>query len=220
MTEKSAAEKSTKNKAGENSLAIGQIVKDSWAIFKKEWVKIYALLALPVAFSLIFGFISEMIAPAGLFGLILELISMFIQIVLSMGVLKAMLHVVRGESFDLDTILSTQPLFFKYVGATILLSIMLVLGFLFFIIPGIYFAITYTFVPYLVVDKEMGVFESMKKSAEMTKGKKWDILAFMIVSLLIGYSGFLLFFVGIFLTAPFASVLYPVFYNRMQKLTA
>ncbi len=205
----------TTTSKSENQMAIGQIVKDTWAIFKKDWMKIYGLMALPIVFGFISGIISGILGDEGLIALILELVYLFIQTVISMGVLKAMLSIVRGESFDMDTILSTQPLFLKYLGATLLLGLMIGLGFIFFVIPGIYLAITYTFVPYLIVDKKLGVFEAMKESSEMTKGKKLDIFAFGVVSLLIGYSGLLALFVGVFLTAPFAGMMYPILYSRM-----
>jgi len=199
----------------ENKLAIGQIVKDTWAVFKKEWMKIYGLMLLPIAFAIVYGIITGILGAEGLIGVILELLYFFIQTVISMGVLKAMLNIVRGEKFDIDTILSTQPLFLKYLGATLLVGLIVGIGLLLFIIPGIYMAITYTFVPYLIVDKKMGVFEAMKESSELTKGKKFDIFIFGIVAMLIGYSGILALFVGILLTAPFAGMMYPILYSRM-----
>jgi len=227
MATKKSNTKQTKPKKSTSKLdetvkvvAIGAILKDTWAIFKANWIQIYLLLALPFVTMLVLQFITSRGAFSGLFGLIVELTFLAIQVVVSMGILKGMLAIVRGGTVDLDTILSTKHLLLRYIWATFLLSLLIGLGFIFFIIPGIYFAIRYMFVPYLIVDQELTASDAMKESSRLTKGLKWDILAFMVITLVLGYSGVLLFVIGLLVTLPFISISYPVFYDRVKVLKA
>ena len=45
-----------------------------------------------------------------------------------------------------------------------LVSLITLLGFGLFILPGIYFALSYSFAPYLLMDKKWGFEESMEAS--------------------------------------------------------
>ena len=63
-------------------------------------------------------------------------------------------------------------------------------GFILLIIPGIIWSIKYQYMIYLVIDKNMGIRESMKLSAAMTDGVKWDLLAFEFITGIINVLGF------------------------------
>ncbi len=91
--------------------------------------------------------------------------------------------------------------FFRFVLVIILYSLIVYVGTIFFIIPGIYFAYKYMFAAILVIDKDMGVVEAMNASSQMAKGIKLnlllnDILLGLLV-MLITVAGLLCFVIGI-----------------------
>jgi len=67
----------------------------------------------------------------------------------------------------------------KLVGAAFLSAIIIGIGYILFIIPGIYLQLQYSQVMYIIAeDKEIGIWDAFKKSAEMMDGYKWDLFVF------------------------------------------
>ncbi len=77
----------------------------------------------------------------------------------------------------------------RFLGGTVLVSLIIVGGLILFVIPGIIWAIKYMFTPLLILDKNMGIKESLRVSGEMTNNYKWSLFAY---SLLVGIIGFVL----------------------------
>lgn len=75
----------------------------------------------------------------------------------------------------------------KVIFSALLCILIIGVGFILFIVPGIFFLCRLAFVPYFIVDQETGVVNAVKGSWKMTKGHFWKIF-------LIGLS-----FVGIIL---------------------
>lgn len=67
----------------------------------------------------------------------------------------------------------------KLVGAAFLYSIIVSIGFIFFIIPGIYLSLHYSQTLYIIAeDKEIDIWAAFKQSGEMMRGYKWDLFVF------------------------------------------
>ncbi|MCK9471446.1 MAG: DUF975 family protein [Bacilli bacterium] len=67
----------------------------------------------------------------------------------------------------------------RLIGATLLYALIVFIGFLLFIIPGIIFSYQYSQVMYILAeDKEIGVWDAFKKSKEMMVGYKFDLFIF------------------------------------------
>jgi len=98
----------------------------------------------------------------------------------------------------------SSSLFFKYLLGYLLLWLVIIIGLILLIVPGMYLAIKYQFVPYLIVDKNMDVIEAFKKSGKMTDGSKWNLFLLTILLVIIIFLGFLAFIVGIFVALPIA----------------
>ena len=52
----------------------------------------------------------------------------------------------------------------RYLGASILYGLMVAVGIIFLVIPGIYLAIKYQFYGILIVDKNLDIMASLKKA--------------------------------------------------------
>lgn len=69
----------------------------------------------------------------------------------------------------------------KLVGAYLLYTLIVMLGFMLFIIPGIIFSYQYSQVMYILSeDKEIGIWDAFIKSREMMKGYKFDLFVFQL----------------------------------------
>ena len=102
-----------------------------------------------------------------------------------------------------------------YIITNVIRQIIIIVGLILFIIPGIIFAIKLQFVDYLIVDKKMGI-DSLSKSWNMTKGVKWNLFLLWILIALINIAGALLLLVGLFITVPLSVVATAYVYRKLS----
>lgn len=109
------------------------------------------------------------------------------------------LKAVRGDAYDIkDVFACFSKDYFEIMLANLLVTIIIIIGFVFLIIPGIIFAVKLAFVPYLVMDKQMKAMDAIKASWEMTRGYFWQIFFLGFISFFIVLGGLILFIIGIF----------------------
>jgi hypothetical protein len=98
----------------------------------------------------------------------------------------------------------------KYFAISFVVGLLVLLGFVALIVPGIIFMTWFYFATLAVFDKKMGIFASMKESKKLVKDKFWKILGrsfvfglfIMIVSLVVGAVPYLGSIISVLL-APF-----------------
>ena len=66
----------------------------------------------------------------------------------------------------------------EYIIVTLLYGVLVILGTLFFIIPGVYFLVRYQFCTYLIIDKKYDPLKAMQQSARMTDKNMWQLFLF------------------------------------------
>jgi hypothetical protein len=90
------------------------------------------------------------------------------------------------------------PLFLGGLVVGVLVSV----GFLACVIPGIYLAVAWQLTLPLIIDKKLGFWDAMEVSRKVVTGHWWGMLLFLIVCWLINLCGVLLCGIGMFLTWP------------------
>lgn len=94
------------------------------------------------------------------------------------GIFKNSLNSLRGLVPSFKTIVDTTKLSVKLLFSFIFIVLITILGFIAFIIPGIYLSLRYSMTPYIILDnKDMSIFEAMNQSSALTKGRLLQILA-------------------------------------------
>ena len=118
------------------------------------------------------------------------------------GYIHSFLRMSKGERVDIGD-------FFKYgfnkfgklLLAGILYPIGVMLGFMFFIIPGIYLMMRWFFVVPLIMDKDLRVSEAFDYSGKISNGIFWDIFSIFILNTIVkGIGGLII--VGSLFTSP------------------
>jgi uncharacterized membrane protein len=104
-----------------------------------------------------------------------QILILIITIALTYGYAFAALKAARGEKPSVIDLFIPSKRFITVVISGLLLFIIIVFSFMLLIIPGVFFSCRLAFVPYLVVDKNKGVFSAIGESWEMTKGHFWKI---------------------------------------------
>lgn len=111
----------------------------------------------------------------------------------------------------------------KYLLVTLVLGIIIFFGLILLVIPAIIFGIWYSFTLLLVLDKDMGIGEALKKSKEMVNGKFWKILGrtaiFGLFSILISIVVSIVPFVGEFAVSFLSPLFMLPFYLLYKDLS-
>ncbi len=151
-----------------------------------------------------------------LVSIVAGVIGVFVRIIW----LEAQLIVVDGKKPTYALVLSSVSsgmLYLKLLGTYLITQLILVVGFVLLIIPGIFFAVRLQFVYYAVVDKGMGPFKALGYSWEITRGHWWDLLLFNIASLGVNLLGFLALLVGLFASVPTTRIAHTHVYRELSK---
>jgi len=116
------------------------------------------------------------------------------------GISFAHLKAARGDKIEIQDMFEAFRNYWNAVLANILVGVIVVIGLILLIIPGIIFACKLVFTPYLVVDRKMEVFEAVKESWRMTNGHAWKVFFIGLIAIPICIIGLILFGVGIILS--------------------
>jgi len=138
-------------------------------------------------------------------------------LVSSIFVIKIGLRLYDNEkigSFDFLSF-STQ-LFFKFLLGYILYVLLVMVGFILLVVPGIYLAMKFQFVQYLIVDKNTNVIEAFKESSRMTDGHKWNLFLLLLLYMVIIFIGVMALGVGILIAIPIVMVAQAYVYKKLS----
>lgn len=111
------------------------------------------------------------------FGLLIQLVYRFV----ALGVIRITLDFYDTRTSKLCQLFSGLPFLFKSFIAGLLYSLLVFFGLCFFFVPGIFFIIKYGYYQRIIVDTDAGIFESFRKSAQITQGSKWPIFGLLFI---------------------------------------
>lgn len=92
--------------------------------------------------------------------------------------------------------------FWKYLGASILLGIIVIIGTILLIVPGVIAAIAFSFTGYLIVDKQLNPIAALKESARLTKGNRYKFFLLALAFFGLAILGAIPLFLGLLVVAP------------------
>ena len=109
------------------------------------------------------------------------LIYLIIYQFVDMGLIGIAFKFYNEASPSIEDLFANYRLFPKYLAGSIIYMLVISAGFIFFILPGIYFALKYQFYGYLIIEKGMGPIAALKESSKMTDGFKKNLLEFWLI---------------------------------------
>jgi uncharacterized membrane protein len=107
-----------------------------------------------------------------------------------------MLSHFRGNTVKFDDIFSIDSRWISFAFLGLIKTLLILVGFMFFIIPGIYLSIRWMFAELLVIDRNMRPMEALKASSMMTKGHGGKLFLFLLVTIVLLFTGLLALIVG------------------------
>jgi len=137
------------------------------------------------------------------------------NIVIGTGAVVISLKLARSKPAHYADIVPPLELVVRYFFASLLAGIVIVLGLIALVIPGIYFLLRYSMVRFAIVDGK-GIVESLRESGRITDGVKWKLLLFYLALIGLNLLGLLVLFVGLLVTIPVSMIAYAHVYQKLH----
>jgi len=179
---------------------VGACYRNGW---QKLWKYILELLLITIISFLIYlPIYAFSVARKGGIGAIFFIILALPYVILlawpiEYGVSFAYLKAARGDNLKVKDMFDVFQNWLNAILANLLVAVIVGIGVVFLIVPGIIFACKLAFVPYLVVEGKMEAIEAVKASWEMTRGYAGRIFLIGLLAIPISIAGLLCFGVGI-----------------------
>jgi uncharacterized membrane protein len=138
---------------------------------------------------------------AGVVQFLLGLLAFFVGQVVAIIWISLALAVVDGQPITTDRLLPSGATLISYIIASLLFSLMLGIGLVLLIIPGIIVALVFGLFGWAVVDKALDPIEALRHSSRITSGHRWQLLGFLLLAILLNIGGVLLLIVGVLVTS-------------------
>lgn len=182
-----------------------------WETFKRRpWFFVGSTFLILLASALCDGFTSGI--DAALTGsaenpsIIGTVINLALGTLISMGATAFYLAAHDNpDTADLSLLWHPRP-FWKYLGASLLLSLAVAIGLVLLIVPGVIFGLMFMFTTFIVIERELGPIDAMNASNQLTRGHKWQLLGLVLLLVLINLLGLMALVVGLLVSIPVSTL--------------
>lgn len=189
----------------------GAAIRFGWETFKRRpWFFVGSTFLILLAWALCDGFTSGI--DAALTGstenpsIIGTVINLALGTLISMGATAFYLAAHDNpDTADLSLLWHPRP-FWKYLGASLLLSLAVAIGLVLLIVPGIIFGLMFMFATFIVIERELGPIDAMNASNQLTRGHKWQLLGLVLLLVLINLLGLMALVVGLLVSIPVSTL--------------
>jgi hypothetical protein len=159
----------------------------------------------------------QTLEAAPVLALVWTLCGYLVQMATQMGLVRISLRLVDGQQPRYGELFGDLPTFWRYVAGNLLFLLIILVGLLLLVIPGIMWSIKYQFAPFLIVDRNIGIKEAFHESAGITSGVKWELFLFFLLVLGINLLGLMAFAVGLLFTLPATMIAYTFVYRKLLE---
>lgn len=202
----------------EPKFKISTVFRTSWhATFSQIWVLVGLLIGYTIL-SLVLGIFSMPTQGSTAGTIIVQIINIVIGCIFTLGYLKNMFQTLDGDEPQFSAYGQQCKNILKYLVASIIYSIIIVVGLGLLIIPGIYLGLRLQFYQAFIVEENSGIIESLKKSWEITRGQTLQLFWLSLTMIGLMILGIIVFVVGIFVTIPLISMMYCNTFRKLNTL--
>ncbi len=210
---------------GDYSIDIIELIKGAWE--KTEGAKLTIFLAavvagviMMIASSIAQAIVGLIITPEGfisifLYSLIPGLLILPVVQPLYAGLYMLGMRRAAGLPLDFSTVFSLFHKMMPLVILGLLMNVLITIGMMLFVIPGIYLAVSYILAIPLVIEKDLSPWEALETSRKAITKKWFHVFGLVLLTgLIVGISAIPL-GIGLFWTIPLLLIVYGVLYNTI-----
>ena len=198
---------------------VGSSYGNGWGKLWKYFLELFLIgiigfvIGIPMGME---GWARDAVGTATILGVLGFIYSILVMNPVEYGVTFAFLKAARGDKLEISNMFEAFRNYWNTVLANLLVGIIVFIGFVLFIIPGIIFACKLVFTPYLVVDRKMQVIEAVKQSWRMTNGHAWKVFLIGLLAIPISIAGLICFGVGIIVSIMWIRLAFASLYHSVS----
>ena len=203
----------------EPKFMISEVFSTSWKYTKSQ---IWVLAGLFIGYFILSSIISLFGMPAqgSMVGkIVVNLISAIIGCVFMLGYLKNMFQTLDGEEPQFSAYGQQSRKIITYFVAALIFAIVVAIGTVLLIVPGIYLALRLQFYAAYIVEEDCSIMESLQKSWNLTEGQVMPLFLLALAMIGIALIGCILFFVGIFVAAPLIYMMQCYTFRKLNSVS-
>lgn len=177
-----------------------------WATFKRRagFFVLLTLLALVIDF-IVSGILEAIAGDSTVMTFLAAVVHLVVQSIVGLGVTRVTLHAVDDvDAAALKDAWEPQYIL-PFLGASIIFSVVVGLGFALLIVPGVILAVIFAFWPYPIAEGA-GPINALSYSRLITKGHRWKIFLLFLLLLLLNIVGFIVLVVGLLVSVPVSAL--------------
>ena len=198
------------------NFSIDEALKFGWNTMKANFwfffgilVTAFAVNWIPYLFAIVLQRSSSGLA------VLFYIASFVVGVIVNIGLIRIVLKFCDDQKPEFNDLFRFKGFFWRYVGASLLMALVVGVGMLLLVVPGIIWAIMFQFGLWLVVDKNLRIMDAFDRSGKLTKTVRWKLLGFGVLVGLINYLGILVFLIGLFATLPTTMLAYAHVYRKL-----
>ncbi len=203
--------------------SVKRAVKIGWRGATGHLLFFVGMLAVVTLVSFAFQLMVEAVDAlprAGTLTLLAAIVAAAMQWVMALGAIKITLTVVAGQKPAMGMLFSQYRKLGSYAAAIIVYLVVVGVGLLLFVAPGVWLGLRFHLFPYAIVDRNLSWREALKFNDKITQGFKWRLVGFYIVIYLINILGFLALGIGMLVSIPVAMVSSAAAYRMLADQAA
>ncbi len=137
---------------------------------------------------------------------VVEILITFIMFPLGVGLGLLGIRRAAGKETPVSTLWEPYSQAIPLIVMFLLMAVLVVAGFFLLVLPGIYLSIAYSFAPYLITEKNMGVWEAMETSRKAITQYWWRYFGLMLIAALLIIVGSIPLLVGLIWVLPIVGI--------------
>jgi uncharacterized membrane protein len=135
---------------------------------------------------------------------------------LYVGINRAILGLVAGQPPTVEMMFKGFDRFGQAFLATLVVALLVSIGMMFLIVPGVILAIMWIFVSLVLAETELDFWAAMQASAKLTSGYRWELFCLCLACFVVALLGLLACCVGIFIAEPVIFTTIALAYRFLQ----
>jgi len=212
---------------GDYRFYISEVLNEAWEKTSGAkgtfWLAIIIYIAISIGLSIVSQIFLAIIANVTannetiviLFSIVFQLLFNIVLLPVGMGLVILGIRRSAGASIQAGSIMGYFSSMFRLFFTYLLLTVMILIGFLLLIIPGIYLSVAYYFALPLVAEKGLRPWEAMEISRKAISKRWFTMFFFFIILSLIIIASMIPLGIGLIWTLPMSLIAYGIIYRNM-----
>lgn len=191
-----------------------EFIGQAWELVKPHWLPLALMFVIIAAMGATGAYVFPFPAHAGSF------LFFIIGGAIYVGIARAILGLIAGQPPTVGMMFGGFDRFGQAFLAMLVTSILIGIGTIFCIVPGIILTIMWMFVYLVMAETDLDFWPAMQASAKLAEGHWWELFCLLLACFVVTLLGVLACLVGVFVASPVVATAAALAYRFLQAKKA